>query len=77
MCQQYTELLSAHQKAVALFNRAIEAMEAARPTSAKPEYERMVKYAEQAHGRMEQAADALKAHAATHNCFSVVHKASA
>ncbi len=77
MCHQYTELLGAYQKALALFDGVVEAMEAARPTSAKLEYQRIVKYAEQAHARMEEAGDKLKAHAAAHRCLPGVHTAKA
>jgi hypothetical protein len=77
MCERYTELVSAYQNNVALFNKAIEAMEAARPNSAKPEYERMVKYAEQAHEKMEQAGDELKVHSAAHNCVQSIRMAEA
>jgi hypothetical protein len=77
MCQQYTELLGAYQEAAVLFNRVLEAMEAARPTAAKLEYQRIVKYAEQAHARMEEKLDELKTHAAAHHCFPVAHRAKA
>ena len=69
MCEQYGELLYIYQKAVALFHRTLEAVEVARPTVSKLDYERLVKYAEQAQSKVERAADELKVHAAKHDCF--------
>ncbi len=70
MCERYAGLLRAYKRAVAIHDMAVEALELARRTSPRHEYERLAHYVEQAHSSMELAANQLKAHVEEHDCFS-------
>jgi hypothetical protein len=71
MCERHTELLTAYQKAVALFSTTLDALQAARANVAKDEYERMRNYVEQTRIISENARIDLERHVAEHGCGSV------
>ena len=75
MCEDYAELLRCYRKAVASYNNTLDAVESARPTASKADYERLMKDVEQAHSKVEDAANQLKAHIADHNCVPVAQAA--
>ena len=70
MCELYTELQRLYQRAVDTFSMAVYALEAGRPSISRPEYERLVRYVDQAYARVEQARVELDRHTAEHNCLA-------
>ena len=71
MCDRHGELLSAYQKAVALFSTTLDALQAARSTASKAEYDRMRNYVEQTRLISEDARMDLERHVAEHGCSSI------
>jgi exonuclease VII small subunit len=69
MCNEHAQLLKNYQKAVATFSEALEALEAARATVSRDEYQRMAGYVDQAHTKWQHARDALQQHTAEHGCY--------
>jgi RNase P subunit RPR2 len=73
MCERHTELLTAYQKAVALFSTTLDALQAARANVAKDEYDRMRNYVEQTRMISENARIDLERHVAEHGCGSLAN----
>ena len=71
MCERHTELLAAYQKAVALFSTTLDALQLARSTASKAEYDRMRGYVEQTRLLAENARIDLEVHVAEHRCDSI------
>jgi hypothetical protein len=77
MCERHAQLLRAYQKAVAVHSTTLDALEAARPTTSRQEYERLTRYVEQAHSNMSLAPYQMKMHARAHDCLPLAHAARA
>jgi hypothetical protein len=74
MCEEHRDLLKAYREAVATFSRTLEALETARATAARAEYQRMARRVEEARLDSEKARIALEKHTAEHGCFPSVRK---
>lgn len=66
ICDQQIKLIAAFQDSASLVSVALEALQAARATTAKIEYERLLGYVEQAILRAEQARLNLEEHMHAH-----------
>jgi hypothetical protein len=77
MCERQAELLSAYLKAVATFSTTLSALEAARATVLRHEYDRLANYVNQAHSRSDLAKNELEKHTSEHGCFQSVRAAQA
>jgi hypothetical protein len=73
MCEEYVRLLQAYRKAVARYSSTLDALEAARATVRKHEYQRMTGYVEQARLTSEQARTDLERHTLEHECIEPTH----
>lgn len=69
MCKEHAKLLKAYQESVTKFSTTLEALEAARPTVLRHEYQRMAGYVEQARLKSEQARSELETHTTEHGCY--------
>jgi hypothetical protein len=67
-CEELSKLLAAYRRAVAHYNTAVEAMEAASETVSREEYHRMRGYVEQSRMISEQARIKLDQHLSEHGC---------
>ena len=74
MCEEHRDLLKAYREAVATFSGTLEALETARATAARDEYQRMAQQVEEARLGSEKTRIALEKHTAEHGCFPSVHK---
>ncbi len=72
MCEAYSELLRAYNKALSQFNLAQAAVAAARATVQRREYDRLMRYVELAHVEMDKAKGQVDEHTAEHGCLAVV-----
>ena len=71
ICDQQIKLIATFQAAASLLNVALEALQAARATTAKIEYERLRDYVKQAKLRVEQARLNLEEHLHAHACLEI------
>ena len=52
MCEEHRDLLKAYREAVAALSRTLEALETARATAARAQYQRMAQHVEEARRRV-------------------------
>jgi hypothetical protein len=77
MCTRHAELLRFYQRTIDIFSLAVSALEAGRATISKPEYERLARYVDQAHSKVDLARNELEKHTGEHGCLQSVHAAQA
>jgi len=73
MCEGHRELLTAYREAIATLSSALDALEAARPTTGRAEYQRMAKRVDEAQAASEKAKVALEKHTREHGCFPTMN----
>ena len=73
MCERHATLLSKYQKAVATFSSTLTALEEARATLSRDEYQRIAGYVDQARIEAEHARIELERHIEECGCFPSVH----
>lgn len=61
-----------YERATDTFSLTVKALELARPTVPRSEYERLAKYSRQAHAKVDQARNELDRHIAEHDCSSAI-----